>query len=83
MAGGIWRLDGYLKLWPQVVTGHLIGGFTTLSLMWLLFLRQGACQVWCLRCPAELAGEDRICRGGRADHFGRVGFLELRCTGLL
>ena len=36
---GAWTVT--LKLWPQVVTGHLIGGFTTLSLMWLLFLRQG------------------------------------------
>ena len=38
-AFGGWTVT--LKLWPQVVTGHLIGGFTTLSLMWLLFLRQG------------------------------------------
>ena len=38
-AFGAWTVT--LKLWPQVVTGHLIGGFTTLSLMWLLFLRQG------------------------------------------
>ena len=28
-----------LKLWPQVVTSHLLGGFTTLSLLWLLTLR--------------------------------------------
>ena len=38
-AFGAWTVT--LKLWPQVVTGHLIGGFTTLSFMWLLFLRQG------------------------------------------
>ena len=38
-AFGAWTVT--LKLWPQVVTGHLIGGFTTLSLIWLLFLRQG------------------------------------------
>ena len=38
-AFGAWTVT--LKLWPQVVTGHLIGGFTTLRLMWLLFLRQG------------------------------------------
>lgn len=38
-AFGAWTVT--LKLWPQVVTGHLIGGFTTLSLMWFLFLRQG------------------------------------------
>ena len=34
---GMWTVT--LKLWPQVVTGHLIGGFTTLSLLWLLSLR--------------------------------------------
>jgi heme a synthase len=28
-----------LKLWPQVVTTHLLGGFTTLSMLWLLSLR--------------------------------------------
>ena len=38
-AFGAWTVT--LKLWPQVVTGHLLGGFTTLSLIWLLFLRQG------------------------------------------
>jgi len=38
-AFGAWTVT--LKLWPQVVTGHLIGGFTTLSLMWLFFLRPG------------------------------------------
>jgi heme a synthase len=28
-----------LKLWPQVVTTHLLGGFATLNLLWLLALR--------------------------------------------
>ena len=28
-----------LKLWPQVVTAHLLGGFTTISLLWILTLR--------------------------------------------
>ena len=36
-AFGAWTVT--LKLWPQVVTGHLLGGFTTLSLLWLLVLR--------------------------------------------
>ena len=31
---GMWTVT--LKLWPQVVTAHLLGGFTTLSLLWLL-----------------------------------------------
>ena len=34
---GRWTVT--LNLWPQVVTAHLIGGFTTLSLLWLLTLR--------------------------------------------
>lgn len=37
-AFGAWTVT--LKLWPQVVTAHLLGGFTTLSLLWLLYLRQ-------------------------------------------
>lgn len=36
-AFGMWTVT--LKLWPQVVTGHLLGGFTTLSLLLLLTLR--------------------------------------------
>lgn len=39
-AFGAWTVT--LKLWPQVVTAHLLGGFTTLSLLWLLYLRQTA-----------------------------------------
>lgn len=34
---GMWTVT--LKLWPQVVTAHLLGGFCTLALLWLLFLR--------------------------------------------
>jgi heme a synthase len=36
---GAWTVT--LKLWPQVVTAHLLGGFATLSLLWLLCLRLG------------------------------------------
>ncbi len=36
---GMWTVT--LKLWPQVVTAHLLGGFTTISLLWLLALRLG------------------------------------------
>lgn len=39
-AFGAWTVT--LKLWPQVVTAHLLGGFTTLSLLWVLALRVGA-----------------------------------------
>lgn len=42
-AFGMWTVT--LKLWPQVVTAHLLGGFTTLSLLFLLSLRlSGAVQ---------------------------------------
>lgn len=34
---GMWTVT--LKLWPQVVTAHLLGGFATLSMLWLLTLR--------------------------------------------
>lgn len=37
---GMWTVT--LKLWPQVVTLHLIGGFTTFSLLLLLYLRLSA-----------------------------------------
>jgi len=33
-AFGMWTVT--LKLWPKVVTAHLLGGFATLSLLWLL-----------------------------------------------
>nr|WP_148864733.1 COX15/CtaA family protein [Marinobacter fonticola] len=36
-AFGMWTVT--LKLWPQVVALHLLGGFTTLSLLFLLTLR--------------------------------------------
>lgn len=34
---GMWTVT--LKLWPQVVSGHLLGGFATLSLLFLFSLR--------------------------------------------
>ena len=34
---GMWTVT--LKLWPQVVTAHLLGGFATLSLLFILCLR--------------------------------------------
>ena len=36
---GMWTVT--LKLWPQVVTAHLLGGFATLSLLWLFNQRIG------------------------------------------
>lgn len=36
-AFGAWTVT--LKLWPQVVTAHLLGGFATLALLWYYFAR--------------------------------------------
>ena len=49
-AFGAWTVT--LKLWPQVVTAHLLGGFATLSLLWLLSLRMGLLGAY--RVPAQL-----------------------------
>ncbi|WP_049722983.1 COX15/CtaA family protein [Gilvimarinus polysaccharolyticus] len=50
-AFGMWTVT--LKLWPQVVTAHLLGGFATVSLLWLLVQRLSG-QCWQLS-PAGLA----------------------------
>lgn len=42
-AFGMWTVT--LKLWPQVVTAHLLGGFTTFSLYYLLWLRSKSNQI--------------------------------------
>ena len=56
-AFGAWTVT--LKLWPQVVTAHLLGGFATLSLLWLLCLRLGSGSSWQVglsaRTPALIA----------------------------
>lgn len=52
---GMWTVT--LKLWPQVVTAHLLGGFSTLSLLWLLSLRTSPWPgVWALRSAARGPG---------------------------
>jgi len=48
---GMWTVT--LRLWPQVVTLHLLGGFGVLNLLWLLTLRLGN-RPWQLgRDPAQ------------------------------
>ena len=42
---GAWTVT--LKLWPQVVTVHLLGGFATLALLWIYGLKIGAVPVVC------------------------------------
>ena len=39
-AFGAWTVT--LKLWPQIVTLHLLGGFTTVAILWLYLQRLGA-----------------------------------------
>ncbi len=55
-AFGAWTVT--LKLWPQVVTAHLLGGFATLSLLWLLAMRLGMGKSW--RVPYELKNLARL-----------------------
>ena len=50
---GAWTVT--LKLWPQVVTAHLLGGFATLALLWLLALRLRAGDVRVARRHRSLA----------------------------
>jgi cytochrome c oxidase assembly protein subunit 15 len=51
-AFGMWTVT--LKLWPQVVTAHLLGGFATLSLLFLLCLRLSGRAAAVPRLPASL-----------------------------
>jgi cytochrome c oxidase assembly protein subunit 15 len=51
-AFGMWTVT--LKLWPQVVTAHLLGGFATLSLLFLLTLRLSGAAAVLPRLPAGL-----------------------------
>jgi len=53
-AFGMWTVT--LKLWPQVVTAHLLGGFATLSLLFLLTLRLSGRLSLLPRLPARLRG---------------------------
>ena len=48
---GAWTVT--LKLWPQVVTVHLLGGFATLALLWIYALKIGATRS--LPVPKKLA----------------------------
>jgi heme a synthase len=48
---GMWTVT--LRLWPQVVTAHMLAGIATFSLLWLLTLRLDD-QRW--KMPAEVMG---------------------------
>lgn len=49
---GMWTVT--LKLWPKVVTAHLLGGFATLSLLWLLTQRLGGIRWALANVPGHL-----------------------------
>lgn len=49
---GMWTVT--LKLWPQVVTAHLLGGFLTAASFWLLGLRLGG-KIWRTAGPGKRA----------------------------
>ncbi|GFM88627.1 heme A synthase [Pseudomonas cichorii] len=51
-AFGMWTVT--LKLWPQVVTAHLLGGVATLSLLFLLTLRLSGAFVPLPQLPTHL-----------------------------
>lgn len=51
-AFGMWTVT--LKLWPQVVTAHLLGGVATLSLLFLLTLRLSGAFTPLPQLPAQL-----------------------------
>ncbi len=51
-AFGMWTVT--LQLWPQVVTAHLLGGFATLSLLFLLCLRLSGRQPFAPQLPGRL-----------------------------
>ncbi|PFG10517.1 cytochrome c oxidase assembly protein subunit 15 [Marinobacter sp. LV10MA510-1] len=67
-AFGMWTVT--LKLWPQVVALHLLGGFTTLSLLALLVLRLrsrvrgGSAQTAVLKSACSGSGLRRWLYGG-------------------
>ena len=63
-AFGAWTVT--LKLWPQVVTAHLLGGFATLALLWIYALKQDYAPIrW---------------RGFRSQHDDHTEFKWLRHT---
>lgn len=59
VAFGMWTVT--LKLWPQVVTVHLLGGMATLSLLFLLTLRLSGLAALHTSLPARLR---RMAAGG-------------------
>ena len=59
-AFGMWTVT--LKLWPQIVTAHLLGGFATLTLLFLLTLRLSG-KSWKLLTRSSSLGRLRLFAG--------------------
>src|SRR5690554_3107279 len=70
---GMWTVT--LKLWPQIVTLHLLGGMTVLSLLWLLLVRLDN-QAW--RLPAAT-----YARAARLKPWVLLGIVLVVCQILL
>lgn len=62
---GMWTVT--LKLWPQVVSAHLLGGFATLSLLFLLVLRGASTE------PVKLIVGQSV--GRRAKNLAVLGLI--------
>ncbi len=81
---GMWTVT--LKLWPQVVTAHLLGGFTMLALFWLMTLRlSNSVQyallpkyLWRLSCVVMVIVIAQIALGG----WTSSNYAALACTEL-
>jgi len=59
---GMWTVT--LKLWPQVVTLHLLGGFSTFSLLLLLYLRLSRRVSGQLGSPSEFSLKLKVLAAG-------------------
>jgi len=68
---GMWTVT--LKLWPQVVSLHLIGGFTTLSLLYLLYLRTS---------PSARTKADKINRPEWLSRLNKLAIIALVLVGV-
>jgi len=68
---GMWTVT--LKLWPQVVSTHLIGGFATLSLLYLLYLRTS---------PASDVLANKIDRPAWLNRLNSLGLIALVLVGI-
>ena len=83
LQGALGALTVTLLLKPLIVTAHLLGGLSTLGLLWWLSLTPETRQL--TRCARDGAASfclGRACRIDIADRFGRLDQHQLRGGGL-